>query len=97
MNNTTFLLIRIGIPIIWALTPMVLVATRRLNYSRLKSLRRYMIVANLIVAALVTTPEILTQVIAAAGLQACYEVTVLACYLRERQKAKRDALDMQLP
>jgi len=32
MNNTALLHVRIGIPIIWALTPMVLVAFGLLNY-----------------------------------------------------------------
>ena len=86
MNNTALLLVRIGIPIIWALTPMVLVAFGLLNYQRLKSLRRYMIVANLVVAAMATTPEVLTQVVAAAALQVCYEVAVLIGWVRERQK-----------
>jgi len=45
-----------------------------------------MIVANLVVAAMVTTPEVLTQVVAAAALQVCYEVAVLIGWVRERQK-----------
>ena len=90
--NSTALLIRLGIAIIWALTPITLVAVGFVNYPRLKSLRVYMIVANLILAAMVTTPEILTQVLAAAALQAFYEVAVLTSYLRERQKRKSGAI-----
>jgi sec-independent protein translocase protein TatC len=87
--NKTMLFIHLGIPLVWALIPLMLVLTGRLNYQRLKSLRRYAIVANLIIAALVTTPEILTQIVAAAALQACYEATVWITRYRERRQKVR--------
>jgi Sec-independent protein secretion pathway component TatC len=92
MNRTTLLLIRVGLPVVWALTPMALAAIGILDYQRLKFLRRYIIAANLIIAAVVTTPEVLTQVIAAVAMQACYEIAVLVSYLRDRQKSKREVL-----
>lgn len=92
MNRTTLQLIHIGIPLVWALTPMMLAAIGVLNYQRLKSLRRYMIAANLIVAIFVITPEIFTQIVAAITLLVCYEITVLIGWLRERRKGKTESL-----
>jgi Sec-independent protein secretion pathway component TatC len=92
--NKTALLIRLGIAMLWAFTPMVLAAFKLLDYQRLKSFRPYMIVANLIIAAVLTTPEVLTQVLAAAALQASYEAGVLISYIREWPKRKRPAMDV---
>jgi len=54
---------------------LALVKNGSLNYERMVSLRRYVIVWNLILGALLTTPEIVTQVITAVALQALYEVS----------------------
>ena len=89
MSSTTLLFVRIGIPAVWALTPLALATIGIINYPRLKSLRPYIIVANLIIAAVVTTPEVVTQVIAAIAMQACFEIAVLTSWLRERLKGKR--------
>ena len=70
---------------------LALVASRTVGYERLKSLRRYVIVLNLIVAALLTTPEVLTQALAATALQAIYEVTVLIARYGERHEKNRGA------
>ena len=71
--------------------PVVLLALVKsgiLNYEKLASMRRYVIVWNLILGALLTTPEVLTQVIMAAALQVLFEVSArIACYW-ERQGNK---------
>jgi Sec-independent protein translocase protein (TatC) len=57
--------------------PVILLALVKngiLNYGKMVGLRRYVIVWNLILGALLTTPEIVTQVIMAAALQALFEV-----------------------
>ncbi|MDB6064798.1 MAG: Sec-independent protein translocase protein TatC, partial [Pedosphaera sp.] len=53
---------------------LVLVKLGILNYSMLSKGRRYAIVINLILGALLTTPEVLTQVLMALPLQVLYEV-----------------------
>ena len=71
--------------------PVVLLALVKsgvLNSEKLVSLRRYVIVWNLIVGALLTTPEIVTQVIAAVALQALYEVSARIAWYWERQENK---------
>jgi hypothetical protein len=71
--------------------PVVLLALVKsgvLNYEKLVSLRRYVIVWNLILGALLTTPEIVTQVITAVALQALYEVSARIAWYWERQENK---------
>jgi sec-independent protein translocase protein TatC len=74
--------------------PVVLLALVKiglLNYTKLRAMRRYMIVGNLILGALLTTPEPFTQVIMATVLQALYEVAVWIAWYWERQEKKRRA------
>jgi sec-independent protein translocase protein TatC len=74
--------------------PVVLLALVKiglLNYAKLKAMRRYMIVGNLILGALLTTPEPFTQVIMAVALQMLFEVAVWIAWYWERQKKHREA------
>lgn len=74
--------------------PVVLLALVKiglLNYAKLKSMRRYMIVGNLILGALLTTPEPFTQIIMAVALQMLFEVAVWIAWSWERQKKQREA------
>jgi sec-independent protein translocase protein TatC len=72
--------------------PVVLLALVKigvLDYAKLKALRRYMIVINLILGALLTTPEVFTQVCMAVILQLLFEVAVWIAWYWERQEKKR--------
>ena len=76
--------------------PVVLLALVKvgiLNYAKLKAMRRYMIVINLILGALLTTPEVFTQVCMAIALQILFEVAVWIAWYWERQEKKRAAPD----
>jgi sec-independent protein translocase protein TatC len=77
--------------------PVVLLALVKigiLDYQRLKAMRRYMIVINLVVGALLTTPEVFTQVVMAIVLQILYEISVWIAWYWERQEKKREAIDV---
>jgi sec-independent protein translocase protein TatC len=77
--------------------PVVLLALVKigiLDYQRLKGMRRYMIVINLIVGALLTTPEVFTQVVMALVLQILYEISVWIAWYWERQEKKRESIDV---
>lgn len=77
--------------------PVVLLALVKigiLDYQRLKAARRYMIVINLVLGALLTTPEVFTQVVMAVVLQLLYEVSVLIAWYWERQEKKSDLIDI---
>ena len=75
--------------------PVVLLALVKigiLDYKKLSAMRRYMIVINLILGALLTTPEVFTQIIMAISLQALYEISVWIAWYWERQEKKRQAV-----
>ena len=70
---------------------LTLVKIGVLNYRILSSGRRYMIVVNLVLGALLTTPEVITQVIMFLPLQALYEISIWVAWYWERQDKKREA------
>ncbi len=74
---------------------LTLVKIGALNYGILSKARRYMIVINLTLGALLTTPEVLTQVMMFIPLQGLFELSVwIAWYWEQpdRAKARRTVL-----
>jgi sec-independent protein translocase protein TatC len=72
---------------------LVLVKIGILSYSILSKARRYVILINFTLGALLTTPEILTQVLMAVPLQLLFEITVWIAWYWERQEKKRLAAE----
>jgi sec-independent protein translocase protein TatC len=75
--------------------PVVLLALVKigvLDYKKLTALRRYMIVINLVLGALLTTPEPFTQVVMALVLQALFELSVWIAWYWEWRDKKRAAV-----
>ncbi len=70
---------------------LVLVKIGLLNYAILSKARPYMIVINLVLGAVLTTPEVFTQVLMAIPLQFLYEISVWITWYWERQERKRAA------
>jgi len=73
--------------------PVVLLALVKigiLNYAKLKAMRRYMIVINLIAGALLTTPEVVTQVAMGICLQILFEISVWVAWYWEKKKKKEE-------
>jgi sec-independent protein translocase protein TatC len=68
---------------------LVLVKIGILDYATLAKMRRYMIVINLILGAILTTPEVVTQVLMAIPLQLLYELSVWIAWYWERKERKR--------
>jgi sec-independent protein translocase protein TatC len=68
---------------------LTLVKIGVLNYSTLAKARRYMIVINLVLGAVLTTPEVLTQLVMFVPLQLLYEITVWIAWYWDRQDRKR--------
>ena len=77
---------------------LTLVKIGILNYARLKSMRRYMIVVNLFLGRILTTPEVITQVLMFVPLQGLYELSVwMAGYWEKDERAKaRSRLNLLL-
>jgi sec-independent protein translocase protein TatC len=72
--------------------PVVLLALVKigvLDYQKLTALRRYMIVINLVLGALLTTPEPFTQVVMAVVLQILFEASVWIAWYWEWRDRKR--------
>ena len=72
--------------------PVILLALVKigvLDYAKLKAFRKYMIVINLILGAVLTTPEVVTQILLAVPLQILYEITIWVAWYWERQERKR--------
>jgi sec-independent protein translocase protein TatC len=78
--------------------PVVILALVKigvLDFRKLSAFRRYMIVVNLILGALLTTPEVFTQIVMAVVLQGLYEFSVWVAWYWEqpdRVKARRTLL-----
>lgn len=70
---------------------LTLVKIGILNYRMLRSMWRYMVVINLILGAVLTTPEVVTQVLMAVPLYLLYEITVWIAWYWERRDKKRAA------
>ena len=68
---------------------LTLVKIDILSYATLRKMWRYMIVINLVLGALLTTPEVITQVLMAGPLYLLYEITVwIAWYWEQPDRAK---------
>src|SRR6266566_2342915 len=74
-------------------TPVIILTLVRmgiLNYRMLAGARRYVIVISFVLGAILTTPEVITQVLMAVPLLLLYEISVWIAWYWERQQRKRD-------
>ena len=72
---------------------LVLVKIGILDYAKLAGFRRYMVVINLVLGAILTTPEVITQVLMAIPLQILYEITIwIAWYWERKERARGDSI-----
>jgi sec-independent protein translocase protein TatC len=70
---------------------LTLVRIGVLDYTMLSKARKYMIVINLILGAVLTTPEVITQLIMFLPLQILFEISVWIAWYWERQEKKKEA------
>ncbi|MGB7769371.1 MAG: twin-arginine translocase subunit TatC [Verrucomicrobiia bacterium] len=70
---------------------LTLVKIGVLDYRTLRSMWRYMIVIVLVLGALLTTPEVVTQVLMAVPLYMLYEITVWIAWYWDRQEKRKPA------
>ncbi|MCD6340078.1 MAG: twin-arginine translocase subunit TatC, partial [Verrucomicrobia bacterium] len=75
--------------------PVVLLALVKLgilDYSQLMAARKYMVVICLVVGAMLTPPDVVTQILMALPLMILFEVTIwIARYWRWREKKQTEA------
>jgi sec-independent protein translocase protein TatC len=75
---------------------LILVRLGIVTATQLAKFRPYMIVINLVLGAVLTTPEIITQLTMFVPLQLLYEISILIARYWERQDKKREAEAAQL-
>ena len=68
---------------------LTLVKLGILSYQSLKRARRYVIVISFVLGAILTTPEVITQILMAFPLLLLYEISVWIAWYWERQERKR--------
>jgi sec-independent protein translocase protein TatC len=72
---------------------LILVKIGIVDYKMLAGFRRYMIVINLVLGAVLTTPEVITQVLMAVPLQMLYELSIwIARFWELDERGKRRAI-----
>lgn len=69
---------------------LILVRLGIVTADQLAKFRPYMVVINLVLGAVLTTPEVLTQITMFVPLQLLYEVSILIARYWERQEKKRE-------
>ncbi len=72
---------------------LTLVKIGVLDYRLLAAGRRYVIVISAVLGAVLTTPEVITQILMALPLYALYEICVWVAWYWERQEKKREAAE----
>jgi sec-independent protein translocase protein TatC len=70
---------------------LTLVKIGVLNYRLLAAGRRYVLVISAVLGAILTTPEVITQILMAFPLYMLYEICVWIAWYWERQDKKREA------
>jgi len=75
---------------------LTLVKLGVLDYRKLAAMRRYMIVICLVLGAVLTTPEVVTQILMAAPLYLLYESSVWIAWYWERQEKKKNETEAGL-
>ena len=78
--------------------PVVILILAKLgivSHAFLAKARKYVIVINFTLGAILTTPEVITQILMALPLQILYEITVWIVWWQERKEKKRKASEEQ--
>ncbi|WP_298394770.1 twin-arginine translocase subunit TatC [Sphingobium sp.] len=78
------------------LMPVLLMLLNRAGFvtrAQLIGLRRYMIVAAFILAAVLTPPDVVSQLMLAIPLLLLYEITIIAIWFTDRKQAKDEAAE----
>jgi sec-independent protein translocase protein TatC len=86
---TTKFMIGMGLGFEMPVVLLTLVRLGVINYQQLRGMRRYMIVICLVLGAVLTTPEVVTQVSMAVPLYVLYELSVLIAGYWEKQDKKK--------
>lgn len=95
ISFVTKFLFGMGIGFQFPLVILVLVKVGILNYRLLAKFRRHVCVLSFVLGALLTTPEVVTQVAMAVPLYALYEISIWIAWYWERKKRKAELAPYQ--
>lgn len=95
ISSVSMLMLGMGIGFQLPVVILTLVKIGVLSYQTLAKARRYMIVINLVIGALLTPPDVLSQVFMAVPLQGLYEISVWIAWWWDRRDRKRAAAQAQ--
>jgi sec-independent protein translocase protein TatC len=90
INFVSKFLLGMGLGFEMPVVLLVLVKIGVLDYQKLAAFRRYMIVVCLLLGAVLTTPEVITQVLMAVPLYILYEISIWIAWYWERKERKRE-------
>ncbi len=90
ISFTCKFLLGMGLGFQFPLVVMTLVKLGILHYRQLAHFRRHVIVASFIIGALLTTPEVLTQVAMAVPLCLLYEICIWLAWFWERKQRRKE-------
>ena len=91
INFTCKFILGMGVGFQFPLVVLFLVKMGLLTYKQLAHFRRHVIVLSLVLGAVLTTPEIITQVAMAVPLYLLYEICIWIAWYWERKKRRADA------
>ena len=93
---TTKFMIGMGLGFELPVVLLTLVRLGVLDYKKLAAMRRYMVVICLVMGAILTTPEVVTQICMAVPLYCLYELSVWIAWHWERQERKKSETEAGL-
>lgn len=98
INFVTQFLVGMGLGFQFPVIVLILVKLGILNHHQLAKYRRHVVVLSLVLGALLTTPEVITQVSMAVPLYILYEISILVAWYWDwkKRKAARLAGDIDI-
>ena len=91
VSFTAKFMLGMGLGFQFPLVVLTLVKLGILHYQQLAHFRRHVIVASFILGAILTTPEVITQVAMAVPLCILYEICIWLAWFWERKKRREEA------
>lgn len=97
VNFVMTMFIAFGVTFEVPIVVILLVKTGMVSVKKLREIRGYVVVGAFVIAAVVTPPDVLSQILLAAPLCLLYELGVLVASMLERKKAEAESHDTATP
>lgn len=97
VNFVMTMFIAFGVTFEVPIVVILLVKTGMVSVKKLREVRGYVVVGAFVIAAIVTPPDVLSQILLAAPLCLLYELGVLVASMLERKKAETESHTVSSP